>query len=369
MECYLEQGGSKLTKAEVLLLLRDAVKRRDPHAYRAAYSSLLDFYAKHESLQRRRALLAKLEKVAPGWATAIRERIGNHGERDLPGEPEKAWLWRQLYDELDRLARLSLEDIQDRINRLSKELFTVTADLVEKRAWAQQIRRTSLEQRRALQGWRELMKKVGKGTGKRAPRLLAEARKLIPICQTAIPVWIMPLSRVMESFDPRRNRFDVVIIDEASQADVSALAAVYMGRQVVVVGDHEQVSPVAVGQKLDEVQYLIDEHLQDIPNAALYDGKFSIYELAQTTFPPICLREHFRCVPSIIQFSNALSYQGKIKPLRDASEVRLLPPTVAYRVKSSEVKGHTNEEEALAVASLLVAATEQPEYSKATFGV
>src|SRR5260221_406428 len=169
LERYLEQRGSNLTKAEVLLLLCDAVKGRDPHAYRAAYSSLLDSYAKHESLQRRRALLAKLEKVAPGWATAIRERIGKHGERDLPGEPEKAWLWRQLNAEIDRLARLSLEDIQDHINRLSKELFTVTADLVEKREWAQQIRRTSLEQRRALQGWRALIRKAGKGTSQRAP--------------------------------------------------------------------------------------------------------------------------------------------------------------------------------------------------------
>ncbi len=68
----------------------------------------------------------------------------------------------------------------------------------------------------------------------------------------------------------------MVIIDEASQADLTALAAVYMGRQVVVVGDHEQVSPVAIGQKLDEVRTeassrpYIDEHLQGIPNAADY---------------------------------------------------------------------------------------------------
>jgi very-short-patch-repair endonuclease len=369
LERYLEQGGSNLTQAEVLLLLRDAVKRRDPHAYRAAYSSLLDFYAKHESLQRRRALLAKLEKVAPGWATAIRERIGNHGERGLPGEPEKAWLWRQLYDELDRLARLSLEDIQDRINRLSKELFTVTADLVEKRAWAQQIRRTSLEQRRALQGWRELMRKVGKGTGKRAPRLLAEARKLIPICQTAVPVWIMPLSYVARNFDMKRNRFDVVIIDEASQADITALMAVYMGDQVVVVGDDEQVSPTAVGQRVDEIDHLIDEHLRGIPLANMYDGKLSIYSLARTTFEPVCLLEHFRCVSPIIQFSNELSYQGKIKPLRDDSEVLRRPFTVAYQVKSLSRSGKVNKEEAFAVASLLIAASEQPEYKDATFGV
>ncbi len=368
-ERNLEQGGSNITKAEVLLLLDEAVKRRDPHAYRTAYNNLLDFYAKHESLQRRCTLLAKLEKVAPGWATAIRERIGKHGARDLPGEPEKAWLWRQLYDELDRLARLSLEDIQDRINRLSKELFAVTADLVEKRAWAQQIRRTSLEQRRALQGWRELMRKVGKGTGKRAPRLLAEARRLMPICQTAVPVWIMPLSYVARNFDMKRNRFDVVIIDEASQADITALMAVYMGSQVAVVGDDEQVSPMAVGQRVDEINHLIDEHLRGIPLANMYDGKLSIYSLARTTFEPVCLLEHFRCVSPIIQFSNELSYQGKIKPLRDDSEVLRRPFTVAYQIKSLSRSSKVNKEEALAVASLLIAASEQPEYKDSTFGV
>ena len=366
---YLESISGNTTKAEIVQRMLTAVKGLNVQAYREVFNNLTNLYPRRETLQRRYALLAKLEKVAPAWAAAIRYRQSIHGMPELPGNPEDAWRWRQLNDELERRAKTSLEELQERIAQLSTDLQRVTATLVEKKAWAAQVRHTTLEQRQALQGWKALIKKVGKGTGKRAPRLLAEARKLIPVCQTAIPVWIMPLSRVMESFDPRRNRFDVVIIDEASQADVAALAAVYMGRQVVVVGDHEQVSPVAVGQKIDEVQYLIDEHLQDIPNAALYDGKFSIYELAQTTFPPICLREHFRCVPSIIQFSNALSYQGKIKPLRDASEVRRLPPTVAYRVKSSEVKGHTNEEEALAVTSLLVAATEQPEYSEATFGV
>ena len=365
----LESIGGNEAKAGVAQRMLAAVKGLHVQAYREVFNKLAALYARRETLQRRYALLGKLEKVAPAWAAAIRYRQGVHGKPELPGSPEDAWRWRQLHDELERRGQTSLEELQERIAQLSTDLQRVTASLVEKKSWAWLANHTTLEQRQALQGWKALMKKVGKGTGKRAPRLLAEARKLIPICQAAIPVWIMPLSRVMESFDPRCNRFDVVIIDEASQADLTALAAVYMGRQVVVVGDHEQVSPVAIGQKLDEVQYLIDEHLQGIPNAALYDGKFSIYELAQTTFPPVCLREHFRCVPSIIQFSNALSYQGKIKPLRDASEVRRLPPTVAYRVKSSEVEGHINEEEALAVTSLLVAATEQPEYREATFGV
>ena len=52
----------------------------------------------------------------------------------------------------------------------------------------------------------------------------------MPLCQTAVPVWIMPLSRVVDTFDRRRNRFDVVII-EGEPADVIALTAIYMGSQ------------------------------------------------------------------------------------------------------------------------------------------
>jgi superfamily I DNA and/or RNA helicase len=46
----------------------------------------------------------------------------------------------------------------------------------------------------------------------------------------------------VENFNPRTNHFAVVIIDEASQADVLALSVLYMGKQVIVVGDNEQVT-------------------------------------------------------------------------------------------------------------------------------
>jgi very-short-patch-repair endonuclease len=97
----------------------------------------------------------------------------------------------------------------------------------------------------------------------------------------------------------------------------------------------------------------------------------SIYDLAKTSFEGmICLREHFRCVSQIIQFSNYLSYNGDIKPLRDASAVARRPHTIAYRVEGEGVdaKG-VNEQEAYTIASLLIACTEQPEYEDASFGV
>ncbi len=357
-------------QSEIAQVLREAINKRMTLQYELAWKRLAELYERQGTLRLRHQLLMKLEKGAPGWAAAVRRRDGIHGHCEIPAHIEDAWLWQQLSTALERRSPISLETLQERIVHLNDNLQATTATLVEKKAWAAQVQRTTLEQRQTLQGWKETMRKVGKGTGKRAPRLLAEARKLISICQAAVPVWIMPLSNVVQNFDPQRNRFDVVIIDEASQSDVKALAAIYMGHQIIVVGDDEQVTPLAVGQDLNNTERLIDEHLQGIPNAHLYDGKLSIYALAKTSgFETICLREHFRCVPPIIQFSNMLSYDGKIKPLRDDSNITRRPPLVPYRVKSSGINGYVNEEEAQTIASLLVAATEQPEYKDATFGV
>jgi hypothetical protein len=40
-----------------------------------------------------------------------------------------------------------------------------------------------------------------------------------------VPVWIMPLGRVIENFRPDGPCFDVVIVDESSQADTFGLLA------------------------------------------------------------------------------------------------------------------------------------------------
>ena len=321
-------------QSETVQMLREAIKKGSVPDYDFAWKRLAELHDRQSTLRLRQQLLTTLEKSAPSWSASIRRREGIHGQCEIPSHIEDAWLCQQLSVELESRSQVSLEILQERLMRLNGNVQATTTALVEKKAWAAQVRRTTLEQRQALQGWKETMRKVGKGTGKRAPRLQAEARKLVSICQTAVPVWIMPLSRVVQNFDPQRNRFDVVIIDEASQADIKALTALYMGHQVIVVGDDEQVTPQAVGQDLNDVQRLIDEHLQGIPNAHLYDGKLSIYALAKTALEVICLREHFRCVSPIIQFSNMLSYDGKIKPLRDDSDVKRHPPLVAYRVKS-----------------------------------
>jgi very-short-patch-repair endonuclease len=353
----------------VVAQLRDAVSEGSPELYRIGYARLLELESLTSVLARRKELLGRLETCAPSWASAIRSRSGIHADPSQPSSPADAWIWRQLHDELEKRASVSLEDIQAAIDRSTDELRTVTIELIDRRAWGFQAKRTSLAQKQALIGWLDTIRKIGKGKGIRVPRLRAEAAQKMSECRGAVPVWVMPLSRVVENFDPRNSRFDVVIIDEASQSDVMALVAFYLGKTVVVVGDHEQVSPSAVGQEIAVVQNLIDQFLKGIPNATLYDGHTSVYDLARQSFgDTIRLVEHFRCVTDIIQFSNDLSYDGDIKPLRDASRVVLKPHTIAYRVEGSTRDGKVNRREAEVIASLALAALEQPECQKNEFG-
>ena len=122
---------------------------------------------------------------------------------------------------------------------------------------------------------------------------------------------------------------------------------------------------------------LINTYLSGVPGHLAYDGETSVYELAEPSFGGVIrLTEHFRCAPNIIAFSNNLSYNGEIKPLREASSIPLTPHVVSYRVEGGRERGdNVNEVEAETIASLICSAIEQPEYAKnhegkpSTFGV
>ena len=360
----------ELASGPVCARLRTAIRQRDAVEYKQARVALQDLHAKQRLWRLRRLCLEKLNQTAPAWGSAIAHRQGLHGLESVSGDPQDAWRWRQLSQEIERRAQLDELELTRQLHHRRDELREVTARLIERMAWLSQLRRTDHRARQSLQGWADTQRRIGKGTGKRVPELQARARQLLAEARDAVPVWIMPLARVAESFDPRRGRFDVVIVDEASQSDVTGLLAWYMGHSIAIVGDHEQVSPLAVGQDIEITRTLIASHLHDIPNNHLYDGQVSIYDLARQCFGgTIALREHFRCVPDIIEFSNRLSYSGEIRPLRNPGSAPR-PHVVEYIVKggSRSDSGKTNLGEAQAIAAITKALVEMPECAEKTIG-
>ena len=354
--------------------LKESIVSCNIETYAKYYQQLAELYNKYALKTLREEMLELIEPIAPEWADAIRNRVGIHGDLTCPTSIDDAWKWKQFVGIIDSITAEPFEELQNKSVMLSRELHRITAKVAASRAWYNLMFRTerNLSMRQALQGWKLTVKKIGKGTGKNAPALRKQARDLMAECQIAVPAWIMTVNKAMESLNPANNNFDVIIIDEASQSDISALGIMYMAKKVIIVGDDKQVSPMAVGVDVDKMNALRDMYIKDIiPASHLYDAKTSLYDIAGTTFQPLMLREHFRCLPDIIGYSNKLSYDFKIKPLRDAGSSKVSPPVVNFRVGDGIREGRQkiNTKEAETLVALLMACLDQKEYEGMTFGV
>lgn len=358
-------------ESPILTGLKVALKTKDLENYTKHYEAFLEARDKKPQVKRKAELLDKLAFAAPGWASYL-EAFKEEGEEVvIPTGVEEAWLWRQLVDILAKRHERTASVIKEEMKEVERRLSYHTKQLVCDKAWLHKLvdfdaNRSEVQ---AIEGWKQLILKMGAGKGRNRELLKQEARKLMPKCQKAVPVWIMPLDKVAEHFDPRENQFDVVIIDEASQADVTALIALYLGKQVLIVGDDEQVSPLAVGENTEEISRLIKTYLEDIPNHYLYSGRFSIYDLAQLSgYQPVRLKEHFRCVPEIIGYSNELAYKGQIEPLRENSKV-FKPSLVTCYIQDAKEEGQVNQVEAEAVVAKIIECAADDRYNGKTFGV
>lgn len=367
---------SKLTHAaDIYGPMLESLKSDDTKQYDIASAKYTKVSSKAAILFRRDELLERLREAAPEWESQIKQRNGEYGSSDCFERIEEAWQWKQFSMILEDLLSQSYEELQEKAIERGQALRRVTKRVVVAKAWYSLINymKGHPDVWQELQGWKLTNNKIGKGKGKKiAPRMRAEAIKLMPRCQDAVPAWVMPLTTAMDTFDPSKNRFDVLIIDEASQSDISALAILYIADKVIIVGDDKQVSPMAIGKNDDEIVALQQMYIKGkIPNWHVYDTTTSLFDIAGTTYDPLMLREHFRCVSEIIGFSNMLSYDWKIKPLRDGSDCRTVPPIVSYRAKDGERRGKDkiNVNEAKSIVALIYACIEQPEYEDKTFGV
>jgi hypothetical protein len=143
----------------------------------------------------------------------------------------------------------------------------------------------------------------------------------------------MPHYRISESLPAEFGCFDLVIIDEASQSDLTALPAILRARKILIVGDDKQVSPEGVGLEEEKIRNLVTRFLAN--QIETYRPQMtperSIYDLFKVVFArsAVMLKEHFRCVAPIIEYSKREFYNHELEPLRipKASE-RLSPPLV-----------------------------------------
>lgn len=267
-----------------------------------------------------------------------------------------------------------LYSTREKLIRKEKELIK---QLVVTQGWYYQSKTMTPAISNSLSKWMQLKKKRGAGTGKNAQILLRQMREEMSIAKNAIPVWIMPIDRLIEQY-PFDNEpiFDVLIMDESSQSSVFSISALTRAKKIIIVGDDKQISPTNAFQNVDDINDLIFKHLKNSSWKYQISKDTSIYDFVQMIClnKKVTLSEHFRCLPEIIHYSNKEFYNMQINPLkvRGINETIEKPILVKYVPNAYVTKSgsqYYNDAEINRIVSLVGEILHDHQYDNKTIGI
>ena len=247
--------------------------------------------------------------------------------------------------EQDELARtLDFENIVSRITKLqSKQL-----EVAEK-----------ISSMKASEGYKKLI--GASEAGKDFIYQLSKEKKFWPIRKTMdvfgdfvlslFPCWLLSPENVSALLPLKKNLFDLVIFDEASQVFIeSTLPTIYRGKNIVVAGDSKQLRPSATFMK----RYMgaDPETHEDYSVQAALEVE-SLLDLAVARYESANLAYHYRSRQSeLIDFSNSAFYSSSLMVAPNVSKNKKDRPIERFKV-NGRWSGRKNEAEAEKVASLL----------------
>lgn len=371
----LKQAAAKERVHTCVRELESACRKRDPGEWRQATEVRGRLLKQKAYLQKYETIVKRLEIACPGIQDLLRKSQGDPTWNSRLQQFEKAWCWAGAKDWVRRVSDPSAHcdyirtshRLQDAIEKKIEQIATV-------RAWRAFFKRLDDLTVQALKAWAKAVDRIGKGTGKHAYRHRRTARQYLMDCIPKIPAWIMPLHRLWETVDAEPGLFDTIIIDEASQAGIDSLALLLLAKRIIVVGDDKQNSPEAVGVLEDDISRLARSHLAQFRFRNEFRPDTSLFDHAERAFGNmVSLREHFRCVPEIIRFSNDLCYNDSpLIPLRQAPPNHLVPlKAICTPGGSCEGEGQKvfNRAEAQAIVDTIRKCITDDAYDGKTMGI
>jgi very-short-patch-repair endonuclease len=351
-----------------------AVKDHDPDRYCKGVSSLQAVNAQHARVATKKKFLNALASKTPRFASTLSSRHSKQLAVQQLKSLDKAWAWRQAMDWMVKFQNQDGNVLERNIRRYELTYSKALEELAALKAWNHCVYRMTREHQQHLVSWHQAMRLLGKGAGKYAHKYRLDAQQSLNECKGAVPAWVMPLHRVYETVKAAPGCFDVIIVDEASQCGYEALPLLYLAKKIIVVGDDKQISPEAVGTDRSHVFNLMKTHLSDFKFSASFVIENSLFGHCQIRLGnSITLREHFRCAPEIIRFSNDLCYTANpLIPLKQVPPNSLVP-LKAVHVPSGyrEGGGQTvvNRPEAEAIVKQIIACCKDNRYDGMTMGV
>ena len=353
-----------------------AIRERDVDGYRQAVSQIRGLAEQLRLMHEHDAKLNRLRELVPNLTAKMEETYDSADWDRRVSDIGNAWHWAQAKSWVDEyISKDDYSSLQERSRQIERVVSKVIAELAELHAWSFCLSRLEDTHRSHMVAWQQAMARLGKATGKHAWRHRRDAQGHLNECRQAVPAWVMPLHRIWDTVDPSPGIFDVVIIDEASQCGPEALPLLYLGKKVLIVGDDKQISPEAVGLDRNAVHSLMEQFLSDFAFKDSFAVESSLFDHGQRLYRGghITLREHFRCMPEIIRFSNDHFYSATpLIPLRQYGTDRLAPLKHVFVEGGHREGSHQtviNKPEADAIVEKVVELCDDKRYSDKTMGV
>ncbi|MEU9123505.1 AAA domain-containing protein [Streptomyces sp. NPDC048506] len=359
------------------LAAAQAVREQDIDRYAKELEALREAHRREHRRRRCSVLLDSVRRAHPLLADQLTQEPHDPTWAERLDSLAEAWAWAVAAAFVRRQRTPGRErQLESELGQCERDLEALTGDLAATSGRLHCLEHITQEQRSALQAYRNHMASYGKGKGRNAGRYRAAAHDAMRTAQGAVPAWVMPISQVAETVLPKRDAFDVVIVDEASQAGMDALFLLWLAPRVIVVGDDKQCAPSLSGMgRHQAIHDRLISHLPDMPPSlrTLYGPATNLYQLLSTFFPKVIrLEEHFRCMPEIIGWSSQTFYNNKLQPLRQYGGERL-DPLVTQFVEGAVAQGRDsrlrNPKEAEAIVDCLARLVEDPAYRDKTMGV
>ncbi|MCZ9294642.1 AAA domain-containing protein [Corynebacterium meitnerae] len=370
-------GEAKAEKHPWMAELDAAIEKRSIEKYRNALERGFSYH----SVGLKRRELDTLINELSAWSSKLASLILDDRSSDQwrprlsQAEDARRWLAARAY--VKKHAGVSRDDETSELTQIDDRIHSEVSSLAAERAWSSAVGAERIDgaMRATMQAYAQAVRRLGKGTGKHAEQHRRDVRRHLDRAREAVPVWIMPIYKVVEQFALEQNMFDVIVVDEASQAGIESVFLQFLAPKIVVVGDDRQVSPDGAGVKRDKLRKIARQYLYDFENIdAWVDPERSLFDDANMRYGGrIALDEHRRCVPEIIEFSNELVYRPsniELKPVREVQKERLAPFRVTRTPNAfGEGKKTVNRAEADTLIARLLEVFEKPEYDGKSIGV
>ena len=263
---------------------------------------------------------AAVSEQYPELALALRSEDATQRDlaRSVLGDIEQLQLrragYRQVIEVLEAMP--NFDEVNGELQTLLTKRRHTEAELAEARCWHAALQRLEANPN-ALTGI-NAMKVAAQAvpktkTAKSYPSKLQALRTAMTRALPGVPGVVMKLERCAELIglpESDKKKFDVVIVDEASQSLFTSLFVFGLAESVIIVGDNYQTSPrVPFGALLGlQMTELALETIPEHPNVNQFSADFSLFDAALSWSQPFVMTEHFRCDPQIIELSNILCY-------------------------------------------------------------